>query len=77
MNQEKKENLAAKHRYAVILKRNKQINKVNIVILGIGLLLTLTDYKYIGEQVIWLGMIIFAYAFGSNVIARISLRKLK
>ena len=77
MDQEEKENQAAKYRYAVVVNRNKKINKVNIVILAIGLLLTFTGYKDIGEQVIWLGMIIFVYALGSNLIARSEMRKSK
>ena len=77
MNQEKKENMVTKQKYLAIVKRNKKINKVNIVILAVGLLLTFIDYKDIGNQIIWLGIIIFVYTFGSNFIARTGMRKLK
>ncbi len=77
MKQEKKDNMVAKQKYSVIVNRNKKINKVNIVILAVGLLLTFTNYNVIGNQVIWLGVIIFVYTFGSNIIARAGMRKLK
>ncbi len=77
MKQEIKDNLAAKQRYLAIVRRNKKINKVNIVILAVGLLLTFTDYNEIGNQIIWLGVIIFVYTFGSNFIARAGLRKVR
>ncbi|MBN2487552.1 MAG: hypothetical protein JXA98_00840 [Methanosarcinaceae archaeon] len=76
MKTEKKENMLAKQKYIAILKRNKQINKVNIFILAAGLLLSLVGYKVIGEQVLWLGIIIFIYTMGSNLIARTQMRKL-
>ncbi len=69
--------MVAKQKYSVIVNRNKKINKVNIVILAVGLLLTFTNYNVIGNQVIWLGVIIFVYTFGSNIIARAGMRKLK
>lgn len=77
MKQEKKENMIAKQRSAIIIKRNKKINKVNIIILAVGLMLTFTNYGEIGNQVIWLGVIIFVYTFGSNFIARSGMRKSK
>ena len=77
LNQEKKDNMVAKQKYLAIVKRNKQINKVNIVILAVGLLLTFTNYNVIGNQIIWLGVIIFVYTFGSNIIARAVMRKVK
>lgn len=77
LKQEKKDNMVAKQKYSVIVNRNKKINKVNIVILAVGLLLTFTNYNVIGNQVIWLGVIIFVYTFGSNIIARAGMRKLK
>ncbi|HJH31259.1 MAG TPA: hypothetical protein C5S50_03520 [Methanosarcinaceae archaeon] len=74
---EKKENLAAKQKYTVIVRRNKQINKVNIVILAVGLLLTFSNYEDIGGQIILLGVIILSYTLGSNFIARAGMRKRK
>lgn len=73
---EKKENMLTKQKYIAIIKRNKQINKVNIFVLAAGLLLPLVGYKEIGDQVLWLGIIIFVYTMGSNLIARTQIRKL-
>jgi hypothetical protein len=36
----------------------------------------LVGYKEIGDQVLWLGIIIFVYTMGSNLIARTQMRKL-
>ena len=69
--------MVAKQKYLAIVKRNKKINKVNIVILAVGLLLTFTNYGEVGNQIIWLGVIIFVYTFGSNFIARAGIRKSK
>ena len=77
LKQEIKDNMVAKQKYLAIVRRNKKINKVNIVILAVGLLLTFTNYNVIGNQVIWLGVIIFVYTFGSNIIARTGIRKVK
>lgn len=77
LKQDKKENLAAKQKYTVIVRRNKQINKVNIFILAVGLLLTFIGYKEIGGQVIFLGVMIFVYTLGSNFIARAGMRNRK
>jgi hypothetical protein len=73
---EKKENMLAKQKYIAIVKRNKQINKVNIFVLAAGLLLPLVGYKEIGDQILWLGIIIFIYTMGSNLIARTQMRKM-
>jgi hypothetical protein len=73
---EKKENMFAKQKYIAIIKRNRRMNKINIFILAAGLLLPLVGYKEIGDQVLWLGIIIFVYTMGSNLIARTQMRKL-
>lgn len=77
MNVDKKEDMFEKQKYMAIIKRNKWINKLNIAVLAVGLLLTFTNYNDVGGQVIWLGIIIFAYTFASNFIARSSMQKLK
>lgn len=76
MKTEKKENMFAKQKYIAIIKRNRQINKINIFVLAAGLLLSLVGYKEIGDQILWLGIIIFIYTMGSNLIARTQMRKL-
>ena len=75
LKQEKKDNMVAKQKYLAIVGRNKKINKANIAILAVGLLLTFIDYKEVGNQVIWLGIMIFVYTLGSNIIARSGMRK--
>ena len=77
MKQEKKDNMVAKQRAAVILKRNKKISNANIVILAVGLILSFTDYEVIGRQIIWLGIITFVYTLVSNFIARAGARQKK
>ena len=69
--------MVAKQRYLAIVGRNKKINKANIAILAIGLLLTFTSYGEVGNQVIWLGIIIFVYTLGANFIARAGMRKVR
>ena len=69
--------MVAKQKYLAIVGRNKKINKANIVILAVGLLLTFIDYKEVGNQVIWLGIMIFVYTLGSNIIARSGMRKVR
>ncbi|MCL7411880.1 MAG: hypothetical protein P1P69_06980 [Methanosarcinaceae archaeon] len=77
MKQEKKENMVAKQRAAVILKRNKKINNANIVILAVGLILTFTTYEVIGRQIVWIGIITFVYTLVSNYFARVGARQNK
>ena len=77
LKQEKKDNMVAKQRAAVILKRNKKISNANIVILAVGLILSFTDYEVIGRQIIWLGIITFVYTLVSNFIARAGARQKK
>jgi hypothetical protein len=74
---EKKENILARQKYIAIMERNRRINKVNIFILTAGLLLTLVGYREIGDQILWLGIIIFVYLMVSNLIARTQMRKLR
>ncbi|MBW6470737.1 MAG: hypothetical protein K0A90_05885 [Methanosarcinaceae archaeon] len=75
MKQDKKDNMVAKQKAAVILRRNKKISNANIVILAIGLILTFTDYEVIGRQIVWLGIITFVYTLVSNFIARSGARQ--
>ncbi|MDO9518537.1 MAG: hypothetical protein Q7J10_10905 [Methanosarcinaceae archaeon] len=77
MKQDKKDNMVAKQRAAVILRRNKKISNANIVILAVGLILTFTTYEVIGRQIVWLGIITFVYTLVSNFIARSGARQKK
>ena len=66
--------MVAKQRAVAILKRNKKINNVNIVILGVGLILSFTDHEVIGQNIILLGVLTFVYTVVSNYLARARVR---
>lgn len=75
MKAEKKEYNIAKQEYLEITKRNRKIAKIDMLILGFGLLLKYFGRADIGEHFMWLGFIILVYVFGSNMMAKSSLRK--
>ncbi|ETA69164.1 hypothetical protein V7O61_06065 [Methanolobus sp. WCC1] len=77
MNQEKKSYMKNRQRNIAILKRNRSLLKVTIVILAAGLSLSYLDRTNIGEPLIWLGVIIFVYAFFTGMIARLQLKSEK
>ncbi|MCK4938010.1 MAG: hypothetical protein KAR85_05355 [Methanosarcinales archaeon] len=76
MNPEKKENLNERQKYIAILKRNRQLTKVNLIILGSGLLLTLGGIEEIGRIIVWMGIAIFLFTLFSNITTKMMLRKL-
>ena len=76
MKPEKKENLIEKQKHVAILARNRQLTKVNIIILGSGLLLTLGGIQSIGSIIVWVGISIFLFTLFSNMASRMMLRKL-
>lgn len=73
----KKDQLHAKQRYIAILKTNKQLTRINVIILSIGLALSYLGKDAIGTPLLWTGIIVFIYTMSSNLIARRSLKKLK
>ena len=75
MKAEKKENLTERQKYIAILTRNRQLTKVNLIILGSGLLLTLGEIK-IGSIIVWVGIVIFVFTLFSNIAAKRMLRNL-
>ena len=70
MNTEKKERIIKKQKFLAILARNRKINKINIFILGAGLLFMLIGQNVVGNIIIWPGVAIFIYTLLSNTIAR-------
>lgn len=76
MKKEKRETLQEQHRNLAILHRNKKLLKINLIILSAGLALSYLGKEGIGEPILWLGIIIFAYTLVSNYIARSALKKL-
>ena len=75
MKPDKKENLTERQKYIAILTRNRQLTKVNLIILGSGLLLTLGEVK-IGGIIVWVGIVIFVFTLFSNIVAKKMLRNL-
>ncbi|WP_167879491.1 hypothetical protein [Methanococcoides sp. NM1] len=75
MKTEKKEYNVARQEYMEITKRNRKLSKIDMLILGIGLLLKYVGRADIGENFIWLGFILLIYIFGSNMMAKSDLRK--
>ncbi len=74
MKKAKKNIMSKRQRYITIINRNRQLLKVNILILSIGLALSYLDYV-IGEPILWLGIIIFVYTTVSTFMARSQLKK--
>ena len=77
MKPEKKENLIERQKYIAILVRNRKLTKVNLIILGSGLLLTLGGFEEIGSMIVWVGIVIFVFTLYSNLAAKRILRILK
>ncbi len=77
MKPEKKENLIERQKYIAILIRNRKLTKVNLIILGSGLLLTLGGFEEVGSMIVWVGIVIFVFTLFSNLAAKRMLRILK
>ncbi|MGB3907356.1 MAG: hypothetical protein WBL02_02860 [Methanomethylovorans sp.] len=77
MKEYKKDKLKLKQRYITILKTNKQLTRVNVIILSLGLALSYLGKEAIGTSLLWTGIIIFLYTLASNFVARRSLEGLK
>jgi hypothetical protein len=73
---EKKENLTERQKYIAILVRNRQLTKINLIILGSGLLLTLAHFEEVGSMIVWVGIVIFVFTLFSNLAAKRMLRNL-
>ena len=73
----KKDKLKSKQRYIAILKTNKQLARINVIILSIGLVLSYLGKDTVGIPLLWTGIIIFLYTISSNFMARRSLKNLK
>lgn len=75
MKAEKKENLVKMRAYKKVLGQNKKVNKINFVVLGAGLLLTVLGMEKVGNYLLWVGMfVLFATAI-SGIFASGSLRR--
>lgn len=70
MKLEKKERIIRNQNSRSILVRNRKINKMNIFILGTGLLLMLLGQNQVASILIWAGVAIFMYTLLTSVFAR-------
>ena len=84
MKSDKKENIAAKQRYMEVRKRNLKLSRINVGIIGVALLLKVLGdnlgnptLEEVAFHIIWLGIIIFVYTIGSNIIAKMEMNKAK
>ncbi|SDG37160.1 hypothetical protein SAMN04488589_2836 [Methanolobus vulcani] len=77
MNKERKVQIQDKQKNIAILKRNKGLLKANILILSAGLSLSYLGKGNIGDPLIWLGVIIFAYTMFTGIVARQQLKARK
>ncbi|AKB49158.1 MAG TPA: hypothetical protein PKJ75_02915 [Methanosarcina vacuolata] len=75
MNAEKKENLEKKRAYKKVVDQNKKINKINLVVLAVGLLLTVLGLEKEGSYLIWVGIFVLFITSISSIFASGSLRK--
>ncbi|MBC2698979.1 MAG: hypothetical protein HF976_14610 [ANME-2 cluster archaeon] len=76
MKADKKENMIERQKYIAILTRNRKLTKINLIILGSGLLLTLAHFEEIGSMIVWVGIVIFVFTLFSNLTAKRILRNL-
>jgi hypothetical protein len=75
LNAEKKENLEKKRAYKKVVDQNKKINKINLVVLAVGLLLTVLGLEKEGSYLIWVGIFVLFITSISSIFASGSLRK--
>jgi len=76
MKADKKENMIERQKYIAILVRNRKLTKINLIILGSGLLLTLARFEEVGSIIVWVCIVIFVFTLFSNLAAKRMLRNL-
>jgi hypothetical protein len=75
LNAEKKENLEKKRAYKKVVDQNKKINKINLVVLAVGLFLTVLGMEKAGSYLIWVGIFVLFITSISSILASGSLRR--
>ncbi|MCK5216227.1 MAG: hypothetical protein ACNYWM_06320 [Methanosarcinales archaeon] len=75
MKSEKKDQMTNEQQYKATVNRNRKISRVNIFILGAGLILTLLDQIVIGTVLIYMGIIIFLFTLITNILGWLKVRK--
>jgi hypothetical protein len=72
---EKKKNLEKVQAYNKVVSQNKRINKINLVVLVAGLLLTVLGMEKAGSYLLWTGMFVLLITAISGILASGSLRR--
>jgi hypothetical protein len=72
---EKKENLMRMRAYKKVADKNKRVNKINLVVLAAGLLLTILGMEEVGNYLLWVGMFVLLITGISGILASGSLRR--
>jgi hypothetical protein len=75
LNADKKENLVKMQAYKKVVDQNKKINKINLVVLAAGLLLTVLGMEKAGSYLILIGVFVFFVTAISGILASGSLRR--
>ncbi|MCD4846112.1 MAG: hypothetical protein K8R25_16670 [Methanosarcinales archaeon] len=75
MKTEKRDQLTDEQQYKAVLNRNRKISRVNIFILGAGLILSLLDQMVIGTVLIYIGIAIFIFTLTTNILMWLKVRK--
>ncbi len=75
MKSEKKDQMTNEQQYKATVGRNRKISRVNIFILGAGLILTILDQIVIGTVLIYMGIIIFLFTLITNILGWLKVRK--
>lgn len=75
MKTEKRDQLTDEQQYKAVLNRNRKISRVNIFILGAGLILSLLDQIVIGTVLIYMGIGIFLFTLTTNILMWLKVRK--
>jgi hypothetical protein len=72
---EKKENLVKMQAYKKVVDQNKKINKINLVVLSAGLVLTILGRETAGSYFLWTGIFVLFITTISGILASGSLRR--
>ena len=75
MKAEKKENLVKMQAYKKVVDQNKKINKINLIVLAAGLLLTILGQEKVGSYLLWTGMFVLFITAISGILASGTLRR--
>ncbi len=72
----KKESLEKERAYKQVMEKNKKMNRINLGVLALGLLLTALGIE-IGRYILWAGIFVLFVTAISKIIASRSMRRLK